>query len=587
MPLAEALRCVPTIGVMRKRIERQSPSGTTKQTDHSPDDRNFNDVVEEWVNHMPIDDGDGDGDGDVSGMAHASEIAIDTALSALTEHNWIDQTDLKLRALVSNFPSAAFVVLRTGRIVRMNEAAIVQFNVLPDDNIDATNLFTVDGRKVSELLAHCSERVNSKAELRLVTAECANTGSPKTLAIIPAKLEGIVNPCNLVLVVENTVRAEIVVRVAKFFGLTSAEQALLQRFLAGKDLKAIAEETNRSVKTLRTQFHALMQKAGVSRQADLVGKVLSISHFLDQLNPIAKAISHPNRKRSDLLRPGRRSVEVFFAGDMDGDLVVVVPNVTMRTFPAELEESFCKRGLCVATLCRPGFGGTDPAPTGQTTRQCFACDFESLLDQLSVSRARLVAQNTGCGYAIGLARDVPNRVSDILLVSAMPPLPYLSVQNSNSKLSAAFIRARKVSPKLFRLLMHLSVRAWKMGGVQRVHGRQMAPYMPDLAFLKRAEIAEEFDECMRSRFAQDLDMIAEDFEMAISDWSDDLQFCKAPISILHGLHDQAVSVSDIRRWRDDFAELISLTEVDDAGFMLPYSHPGVFLSGISGDLVRR
>ncbi len=571
-----------SIVVMDRRKDHQSESNSKDPTDLSSDGRSFDDIVGEWADQLNFDGGDRDD----YGIPRASELAVEKALAALTEQNWVDQTDLKLRALVSNFPHAAFVVLSTGRIVRMNEAAIAQFSVLPDDNIDRTDLLSGDGRSVSDLLPHRPERANSKAEIRLVAAERSHSSSPITLAIIPAMLEGVRNPCSLVLVVENKVRREIVIRLAEFFGLTRAEQSLLQRFLDGKDLKAIADETDKSVKTLRTQFHTIMRKAGVKRQADLVSKVLTMSHFLEQLNPIAQAVSHPNRRRVDLLRPGRRAVEVFLAGDMGGELVVVVPNVTMRTFPAELEEGFRKHGLCVATLCRPGYGGTDPAPVDQSTRQCFAGDFESLLDQLGVSRARLLSQNTGSGYAVGLARDVPNRVSDVLLVSAMPPLPYLSVQNSNSKLSGAFIRARKVSPKLFRLLMHLSVRAWKIGGVQRVHGRQMAPYMPDLEFLKRTEIVEEFDEAMRSRFAQDLDMVAEDFEMAISDWSDDLKQCRVPISILHGQHDQAVSISDIRRLRGDFDELINLTEVEDAGFMLPYSKPDIFLSALAGRLIQ-
>ncbi|MEO9779270.1 MAG: alpha/beta hydrolase [Sedimentitalea sp.] len=551
--------------------------GEVSKKQSSDEHLGFEEIIAEWIDWA--DDRAGEHELEAGERSRAT---LDHALYELKDQNWAGAADLKLQSMLTSFPYAAFVIVGTGRILRMNEAASTQFDVLPDDPIEATELLTTDGRSLSEVLSFGSDDAGRPRVFKLIDATRPGSVSDVMLASVPTKLVGLKSQCSLVFVLENTVTKTFVEQFGSYFDLTKAEAALLYQFTCGKALVTIADESGKSIKTLRTQFHAVMGKVGVRRQADLMARVLTMSHFLDRLGPIATTAAHPNRKRVEMLRPGPRSVEVFLAGDLRGDVVVLVPNVTMRTFPADMEDAFRQAGLCIATICRPGYGGTDPAFHGQSTRQCFADDVRAVLDQLNVSQVRLLAQNTACGFAVGLAVDLPGRVREILMVSAMPPKPYLTVQTSNSKLSAAFIRARNISPKLFRLLMYLSIRAWKIGGVQRVHGRQMAPYLPDLEILKQPHISAEFDNSMRARFAQDLDQVGDDFEMAISDWTSDLRLCRAPITILHGAQDQAVAISDINSLCADFPERIALFEVSDAGFMLPYSHRSEFISGLRG-----
>lgn len=534
----------------------------------------FDDVVEAWSDVLGS---------DLPASAEkpsVSDAELDEALRAIADRNANDTTDRHLRSLVAAFPYPTFIVSGSGRIIRMNEAASARFGALPDDPFDQIGFLANDGRLPSQFLPTRHNRSNAARDVQLVGAQHPVDETKITLAIVPTNLQGTQMSSCLVFVVEDAFRKDTEALVRSSYGLTETETRVLGTFLEGSNLSEIAEKSQKSVKTVRTQFHAILAKLGVRSQADLVRKVMSISHFMQTLAPIAQVASHPDRRRFDMIRPGRRSAEVFLAGDMDGELVVVVPSVTMRTFPATMEDKFRARGLTVATLCRPGYGGSDPPANGQSSRACYAEDFRSLLGQLGVTQAKILAQNSGSGYAVGLACDVPQMVSEVVLASAMPPAPFLTVASSNSKLSAAFIKARRTSPKLFRLLMHLSIRAWKLGGVRRVHGRQMAPFAPDLEFLGHSDIMEEFDAGMRSRFAQDLDMIGEDFERSVSDWSDDLRACTVPVSILHGVHDQAVAIDDIRRLCAEFPDLIALTEVENAGFMLPYSHTDIFLSAL-------
>ena len=63
--------------------------------------------------------------------------------------------------------------------------------------------------------------------------------------------------------------------LASLFGLTTAELELATRLLAGFDLRAIAEDTERSINTIRNLLSRVMAKTETSRQSELM-RVLSV-----------------------------------------------------------------------------------------------------------------------------------------------------------------------------------------------------------------------------------------------------------------------------------------------------------------------
>jgi DNA-binding CsgD family transcriptional regulator/PAS domain-containing protein len=63
--------------------------------------------------------------------------------------------------------------------------------------------------------------------------------------------------------------------LAGLFGLTAAEAQLVTRLLAGFDLRAIAEETGRSINTIRNLLARVMAKTETSRQSELM-RVLGV-----------------------------------------------------------------------------------------------------------------------------------------------------------------------------------------------------------------------------------------------------------------------------------------------------------------------
>ena len=58
--------------------------------------------------------------------------------------------------------------------------------------------------------------------------------------------------------------------LARLFGLTRAEAALAAQLLSGRDLRAVADESHRSINTVRNQLAQVMAKTDTSRQSDLM-----------------------------------------------------------------------------------------------------------------------------------------------------------------------------------------------------------------------------------------------------------------------------------------------------------------------------
>ncbi len=67
----------------------------------------------------------------------------------------------------------------------------------------------------------------------------------------------------------------------RLFGLTVSEAKVLSAIASGSSTKDIAEETSRSVETVRRHLKNVMAKTGTNRQAELVRLVLSMSPGVD------------------------------------------------------------------------------------------------------------------------------------------------------------------------------------------------------------------------------------------------------------------------------------------------------------------
>ena len=75
--------------------------------------------------------------------------------------------------------------------------------------------------------------------------------------------------------------------------------------------------------------------------------------------------------------------------------------------------------VCLVTVDRPGYGGSDPDP-GRSILD-WAADVRQLADVIQMQRFAVVAHSSGGPYALACAHELTDRVSAVALVSCVAP----------------------------------------------------------------------------------------------------------------------------------------------------------------------
>ncbi len=499
------------------------------------------------------------------------EDMIQSSFAVIADESNLDVIGSRLIQAINKLPHSALVVRADGIITAMNETALERLTLDPGDRIDQIGDALDQAESLSQVVGQSLDRHSSAGEVKFCRAVLTATSRPATLAIVPSPpFDGTGNA--VIFVIDPVWRAEVETLLSTVYGLTEAEAEITMAFVDGYSLKEIAQQRGRSHATVRTQFQTIMAKAGASTQAELMRNTVAVSQFFIDLEPVTEVARHPYRKKFDLFRPGGRSVDVTLCGDLSGDLVIYIPDMTQVTFQASIEAAFRGAGLCVASLCRPGFGRTDPPPQGMLYEECLAQDIAAFQDQYGVNASALMAHNTSTSFAFRMGSLIPQRIRRIVLLSTLVPSPFLKAANVRSPWVSALVRTTHSAPTLQRTVVAAAIRSWKVIGSRRMFAMQLASYKPDVALASQPDSVAEHDHAVTTALAQGLDYAMIVFEHAMRDWSDWVSECAVPVEIIQGAHDPVAAADVVHSFVEAFPDNLTLHTLDDAGYMVLLSH---------------
>lgn len=474
----------------------------------------------------------------------------------------------QLQRVINGLPHAALMVRRDGVVTGLNEAALERLPLDPGDPVDKIGYALERDEALATVVAHALDRRNGSDEVVLKRAVHDVSDRAATLAIVPSRGAEAGLDMALLFVIDPVWRAEVEALMARAYELTSAEARVLMGFMDGHSLQDVAAQRGTSYATVRTQFQTVMAKTGARSQAELMRNTVAVSQFFTDVKKVADVAGHPYRKRIDMFRPGGRSVDVTLAGDLTGALVIYIPDTTQCTFQPSIEAAFRQAGLCVASLCRPGFGRTDPPAAGQDYDTCLAEDIAAFQDQYGVKRSVVMAHNSSSCFGYRVGGLIPERLSRVVIVSSLVPKKFMLADKAGSPWVAAMMRTAQTAPRMHRMIVGAAIRSWKAMGSRRMFSMQFASFKPDVALAIQPDSLTEHDHAMAMALAQGMDCAVIAFEYAMRDWSDWIDACSVPIDLISGMHDPIAPIGGVRNMAAAYPDKMRMHEIEGAGFMV-------------------
>ncbi len=358
------------------------------------------------------------------------------------------------------------------------------------------------------------------------------------------------------------------------FGLSPAEVDLVRHLMAGRSLRAIAQETGKSEHTIRNQAKSVLSKTGAPGQAELIRLVAYLikdhDHRSTAQTPGALQMSRFQARDGSRVQlyhlgttagrtPGRDLI--FLHGMLDG---VGALNRHAR--------ALTKRGYRVLAPLRPGFGKSDPVVRPETMVEVVAAQIEDLILSYDLHRPVLVGHLSGGIFAHVLAHRLRRKIAGAIAVSSGAPIKRMADISSMTGRVRVMAYTARFTPALLPAVLRAGIAIIDSDDIDAFMDAQFPKGRADRDAIDRLGLAPLIQAGYRMSVAQGAVGFASDAHWAIRDWEPLLHGPAAPVIYLHGAQDPVNRAERIRRFTENRPG-VSAQIFDDCGQLLLYEHP--------------
>ena len=370
--------------------------------------------------------------------------------------------------------------------------------------------------------------------------------------------------------VQRGIAPDLAARFAAAIGLLRSEAQLLDGLTRGLAADRIAQDLGRSTGTVRQQIKAIMGKAGVHSQTQLVSTIyaLSLSHARQHAPTALQPGDHTG---AELVQGAHGPVGLHCFGPPDGVPVLLIHGALFGIAAfTPLRAAAETLGLRIIAPERPGYGHT-PFP-GRGDPVVLACaQARDLLDRLGIARVVVVAHEVGTRFAARLAIEAPERVAAVVAAPATPPMQTWAQTADMPTRHRVNAWAAQHLPGMMDKIVMIGLRQIARRGIEVIPQLVFDGCDHDQAVLAGPEAAEALQEGFHLAWAQRGEGFRADMRITNENWSAEVPGIRQPFVCLHGARSQTVS----RRAVAELAERLPQGRfrlVPDAGHSMPLSH---------------
>ncbi len=326
--------------------------------------------------------------------------------------------------------------------------------------------------------------------------------------------------------------------LAEAFGLTGAEIGVARALFEEGDTGAVAKRRGVTVLTVRTQLRTIFSKTETGNQVDLI-RLLAMLCARAEQGKIADTGTwqDPLFRERIFTDPAGRKVAYSWMGAKDGrPMLVMHGSVTGYVMPQGVQRALEQAGIRMWTVCRPGFGHSDPDDATDTA-EAGSRVIRALLDHLKIARCPMVGLVTGIIPIVRFAADNPGRVTAALGIGGCHPLDRPGQLKALPKNQRVMLSLLRHSPGAVDLAVRAGARIVKQRGIVFMLRRMFSNCEPDIATLSDNDTVALLNSSARMLHAQGHTAFVRDLQLITCSWRRDLEAMRAPLAILWGGED--------------------------------------------------
>jgi pimeloyl-ACP methyl ester carboxylesterase/DNA-binding CsgD family transcriptional regulator len=326
------------------------------------------------------------------------------------------------------------------------------------------------------------------------------------------------------------------------FDLTDAEADIAEALHSGASVQDIADQRATSIRTVRTQLHAIFEKCDCGSQVELVRMLSMVG---------ARTASHGGTNSASWADPWGRAKQaaVTSGGEVTWSwtghehgrpMILLHGTLTGYGIPAKLERALVERKIRLIAPCRPFFG-TTTAFTGDGSAhdaiEAGASAVEAVMDNLGIERCPAIGFIGGIVPLVRLAAR-SDRITGLLGVGASFPVRPKTDLDHMPAMHRTALQLARYAPVAAELAMAAALRMLRLRGMSYGLSRMYGESAADRATIRDPAIMAMMAASASMLIAQGTRAYQGDLIMIASDWGDHLDQIDIPLNMLCGDQDK-------------------------------------------------